>query len=262
MDMSRVGFGIAGALGPDLIRELAPRVEAAGFHTLWINDTPAGDSLKMVAAAAAVTSRIAFGTGVIPIDRKSPADIVRQITDLEIPVERLVLGIGSGRMTSGALAFVRGGIAAIKQELDVRVVVGALGPRMRQLGAQDGDGILLNWLTPGAARGARQEMNADADAVGKPGARLITYVRTALGEASAKRLAIEAANYGRNPFYAANFIRQGADGIQASVSGADGETLQAGLGAYLDAVDEVVARAVTADDTVAQLETLVAAIAG
>ncbi|HEU0165371.1 MAG TPA: LLM class flavin-dependent oxidoreductase [Thermomicrobiales bacterium] len=262
MDLSRVGFGIAGALGTDLIRELAPKVEAAGFHTLWINDTPTGDSLAMAAAAAAVTSHIRFGTGVIPIDRKPPAEIVRQIVDLEIPVHRLVLGIGSGRATTGALGLVRDSITAIKQDLGVQVVVGALGPRMRRVGAQDGDGILLNWLTPKAALEARQALKRDSDEVGKTDSRLITYVRTAYGEASVKRLAIEAANYGQNPFYAANFVRQGADGIQASVSGDDGETLRAGLTAYLDAVDEVVVRAVTPDDTIAQLEVLLEQIAG
>ncbi len=69
------GFGVAGALPHDVIRALAPAAEAAGYHTFWVNDTPHGDGLASLRAAAEVTSEILLGVGVIPLDRQ-PADVI------------------------------------------------------------------------------------------------------------------------------------------------------------------------------------------
>ena len=35
-----LSLGIAAAAGPDLAERVAPAAEAAGFHALWVNDTP------------------------------------------------------------------------------------------------------------------------------------------------------------------------------------------------------------------------------
>ena len=57
LDVSRMGFGITGSLSHDVVRELAPRIEAAGFRTLWINHGgDGGDSLASMEVASAVTS--------------------------------------------------------------------------------------------------------------------------------------------------------------------------------------------------------------
>src|SRR5690348_16717227 len=91
-----VSIGIAAAAGADVAVRLAPAVERAGFHALWVNDTPGADALEVLAAAAAVTDRLVLATGVLPMDRRTPASIVEQIGALGLPEERLVLGIGSG----------------------------------------------------------------------------------------------------------------------------------------------------------------------
>jgi len=68
-----VSIGITSLTPLDTVRALAPRIERLGFHALWINDLPGGDSLDGLRTAAAVTGRIGLATGVIPLDRR-PAE--------------------------------------------------------------------------------------------------------------------------------------------------------------------------------------------
>src|SRR5690606_1702741 len=145
-----VSIGVAGAIGPETIARIAPAVEAAGFHALWVNDTPDGDALAGIAAAARVTATLTLGTGVIPVDRRSVAEIVHAARHL--PQDRLGLGMGSGTARTGALSRTRQAVAELREHTSARVLVGALGPKMRTLATRDADGPLLSWLTPAAAR--------------------------------------------------------------------------------------------------------------
>src|SRR5215212_10729996 len=140
------GFGVAGALAHDVIRALAPAAEAAGYHTFWVNDTPHGDGLAALQAAAEVTSEILLGVGVIPLDRQPAEEIARRVDELGLPQQRLIVGIGSGN-PSGGLARVEEGVATLEELLEAPVVVGALGPNMCALAGRSSDGVLLNWLT-------------------------------------------------------------------------------------------------------------------
>src|ERR687894_3091981 len=120
------GFGVAGALPHGVIQVLAPAAEAAGYHTFWVNDTPHGDGLASLRAAAEVTSEILLGVGVIPLDRQ-PADLIaRRVDELSLPQQRLIVGIGSGN-PQGGLARVREGAATLEERLGGPVVGGAPG---------------------------------------------------------------------------------------------------------------------------------------
>ena len=239
-----VSLGVAGALGPALIARLAPEIEAAGFHALWVNDTAGGDAIAALAAAARVTDRLVLAPGVVPVDRRPADGIAREVLATDLPQERLVIGIGSGAARHGALARVSEAVTSLRAQLDARVIVGALGPRMRRLGAEHADGVLLNWVTPAVAA-------AQAAALRDPGAYVAAYVRTAVddsaGGAALARLAEETARYAAYPNYAANFARLGIDAADTTFAG--GEALREGLPAYREAVDEVVLRAITPDDT-------------
>lgn len=235
-----VSLGVAGALGPDFIARLAPAVEAAGFHALWVNDTADGDAVAALAAAARVTDRLVLATGVVPVDRRPAEGIAREVLAADLPQERLVVGIGSGASRHGALARVGDAITSLRAQLDARVIVGGLGPRMRRLGADHADGVLLNWVTAGVAADQAAALRA-------PDSYVAAYVRTAVDGAARDRLAEETARYAAYPNYAANFARLGIDA--ADTTFADGEALREGLPAYRAAVDEVVLRAITADDT-------------
>jgi len=243
-----LSIGVAGALGPDSIARIAAAVEAAGFYALWVNDTPGGDSLAALAAAAQSTEHLVLATGVLPVDRRPAARIAAEAASL--PQERLVLGIGSGGTRTGVLPVMRGAISDLRRDTGARILLGALGPKMRRLAATDADGPLLSWLTPGAA--AAQESEARAAAVpasgahaANPAAHVALYVRTALDTAAAERLRAEAGRYGSYPQYAANFARLGVAPGDTVASPSDAAERVA---AYRRGVDEVVLRAITPGD--------------
>lgn len=240
MQTSGLSLGVAGALGPDLIAEVAQLAEATGFRALWVNDTVNGDSLVGLKAAASSTTTLGLATGVIPVDRRSGAEIVAAAEGLD--PARLTLGIGSGA-ASNALERVSDAVRVIREGSAAQVLVGALGPRMRRLAATQADGVLLNWLTPSSA----VEAMGDLRRQGGPGKRGALYVRTAVEASALPALQKEAAAYDRYPSYAANFARIGASAIDTTIDGSDPAVLRSRVGQYLDAVDEVVLRMIVAE---------------
>ena len=246
--MSRRSFGIAGAMPADRVRRLAPLLEQAGYHALWVNDTPEGDALVALAAAAGVTTTLGLATGVIPLDRRSGAEIAARVRDL--PAVRLRIGVGSGR-SRHPLAVVESGVAELRAGCDVPIVVGALGPRSRALAARIADGILFSWLSPDAAAQTMAQLRADADGRAVDG---ILYARTIAAPGARAQLEEEAARYGAVPSYAANFARLGITPMSATLD----LTEPAAVDAY-SAVDELVLRAVTASDDFEELVRLLEA---
>jgi alkanesulfonate monooxygenase SsuD/methylene tetrahydromethanopterin reductase-like flavin-dependent oxidoreductase (luciferase family) len=241
-----VSIGLTGTTDARDIRSLAPRIERLGFSALWLNDVPRGDSLAGLRAAATVTETLGLATGVIPLDRRPAASL-----DLSgLPSGRTAIGIGSGRARH-PLAIVKQGIATLRDATAASIVVGALGPRMRRLAAEQADGVLFNWLTPDAAADAMSELRHTAD--GRP-VRGVLYVRT-IAEADARAaLEHEADRYASVPTYATNFERLGFRPIDATISTA------AELAAY-DVVDEVVLRAVTPTGSLIELERFIEEVA-
>ncbi len=242
MALADVSIGVAGTLGAGAIARLAPAVEGHGFRSIWVNDTPGGDSLAALAAAAGATRRLVLATGVIPVDRRRPDEIVRAVEESGIPEDRLVLGIGAGAARRGALSLVGDAVGALRDGTEARVLVGALGPRMRRLGAERAHGLLLSWLTPDLAG----DQAGQAHAV-SPDAHVALYVRTAVEHDAGSRLAEEARRYGGYPAYAANFDRLG---IRAEQTVLDGEAFEERVRGYRDAVDEVVLRVIASGDSV------------
>lgn len=239
-----VSIGVPGALGPDAVRLLAPRIEAAGFAGIWLNDTPQGDSLAGLTAAAEVTTHLRLGTGVIPVDRRPGPAILEALRRTGVPEARLTLGIGSGQLRKGAVDAVAEAVAVLRQGSRAAVVVGALGPRMRRLGAEHADGVLLSWLTPAVAAEQATELRAvGTDAQGER-PRIALYARTIVDEAARPVLERESEQYGSYPAYAANFARLGIRPIDTTLAPVDGG-LAAGVAAYRAAVDELVLRAIT-----------------
>ncbi|CAN5246999.1 hypothetical protein BH09ACT5_BH09ACT5_07060 [soil metagenome] len=239
MDLSRVSIGLPGATPHDVIRALAPQIEAAGFRALWLNDTPEGDSLAGLAAAAGVTSTLGLGTGVIPLDRRPASAILPALDGL--PLDRLSLGIGTGAARRG-LDLVERSVAELRAGTDAAIIVGALGPKMRALGARVADGLLLSWLTPEVAAAQRANI------------RCVLYARTALTPDALPALEAEAARYAGHPSYAANFERIGVTPLETTISDRDR------IDDYLPVVDELVLRVITREPGLAEYERFLAAV--
>jgi alkanesulfonate monooxygenase SsuD/methylene tetrahydromethanopterin reductase-like flavin-dependent oxidoreductase (luciferase family) len=245
---AQLSIGLPGTTDHAIVEALSPRIERLGFHALWLNDNPGGDSLEGLRVAAGVTSTLALGSGVIPLDRR-PADSL----DFDgLPAERLTIGIGSGG-PDGGLARVLDALDELASSTDARLVVGALGPRMRRIAAEQADGVLLNWLTPDAAAAAMADLHRDAHEREVTGS---LYVRTIVDAGALPVLEHEAARYETNPNYAANFERLGIRAMDATIQ------QPADLVRYLAVVDEVVLRAITPGGTLAELETFVDTAAG
>lgn len=239
MDLSRVSIGLPGATPHEVVSALAPRIEQLGLRGLWLNDTPGGDSLAGLRAAAAATSVLRLGTGVIPLDRRSARDILADLGDL--PADRLSLGVGTGAAKHG-LALVEESVAELRAGTAASIVVGALGPRMRDLASRVADAVLLNWLTPEVAAAQRST------------APTVLYARTALTPDALPALEEEAARYAGYPAYAANFERLGIAAIDTTITSVER------IEEYLPAVDELVLRAIVAEPTLAGYERFLATL--
>ncbi|MDR7111519.1 alkanesulfonate monooxygenase SsuD/methylene tetrahydromethanopterin reductase-like flavin-dependent oxidoreductase (luciferase family) [Microbacterium trichothecenolyticum] len=231
-----LSIGIAAAAGAEVGARVAAAAEAAGLHALWVNDTPGHDALAVLAAAAGATERLVLATGVLPIDRRTPDDILARAAGL--PADRLVLGIGSGQLRHGAVDRVTDAATALRAGTEARVVVGALGPRMRRTGAEASDGLLLSWLTPEIAADQARHAHELART-----AHVALYVRTAVDPDAIPALDEEAQRYAGYPAYAANFARLGVQAAETVIRPA---ALRDRIAAYRAAADEVVLRAITA----------------
>lgn len=241
--MGYVSLGIAGALGPDTAAALAPRLEKAGFHALWINDTPNANALEVAAAAVHETETLRVATGVIPVDRRSPADILDDVARLEIPEDRLTIGIGSGQTRKGALDLVTDALHGLRAGTTARLAVGALGPRMRTLAGTHADAVVLSWLTPEDAARQSREFH-DLAPVG--GTAL--YARANAHPDARRRLEDEADRYATYPAYERHFARLGSDARGTVLPQQAGGDIAQRIEEYTTAVDELVLRAITPND--------------
>jgi alkanesulfonate monooxygenase SsuD/methylene tetrahydromethanopterin reductase-like flavin-dependent oxidoreductase (luciferase family) len=260
MEGTRRGFGVAAAIPLDIIRDAAALAESLHYDSFWVNHPPHGDGLAALAAAASATHTIRLGVGVIPLTSRSPESIIQGVRDQQLPLDRLLLGIGSGS-AKGGLALVRAGIQALRV-LPVEIVIAALGPKMCHLAGEAADGVLFNWLTPQFARTSAEWVRVGAQSAGRRPPTLYAYVRTALGPAAAARLATEGARYQSVPAYGSHFARAQVAPTTTGVTGDTPEQLRAGLAAWAGVVDEVIVRAITADDTRDQTLELVRAAGG
>lgn len=252
-----LGFALFAGTPPDVARACAREAEAFGYTSFWVNHPGATDGLAALGLAAKETRRVELGIGVIPLHTRGPESIAEGVRTQALPLDRLLLGVGSPG--PGALTRVRSGIADLRARLRTRLVVAALGPKMCRLAGEVGDGVLLNWVTPEYARRSADLVREGAAAAKRPAPRIFAYVRLALGAAAHDRLLAEANRYAAIPAYGANFDRMGVKPETTAIAAHAPEEIAPALAKWRGAVDEVVLRAITATDTVADHLALVRA---
>src|SRR6266446_2826049 len=196
------GFALFAGTTPEIIRASVREAEALGYSSFWVNHPGSIDGLASLAHAAGETKRIELGIGVIPLHTRGPEAIVQGVHATKLPLDRLLLGVGSPNPNS--LDRVRDGVAAIRSQLKTRLVVAALGPKMCRLAGEIADGVLFNWLTPEHAR-----LSADS-------------------------------------------VRMGVKPVETCIAAQQAEEIPRALAKWDGAVDEVVLRAITAEDTIAE----------
>jgi alkanesulfonate monooxygenase SsuD/methylene tetrahydromethanopterin reductase-like flavin-dependent oxidoreductase (luciferase family) len=242
------GFALFAATAPEIIRGCAREAEALGYTSFWVNHPGKVDGLAALAQATTETRRLDLGIGVIPLHTRGPESIVEGTRAHKLPLDRLLLGVGSPNPNS--LQRVRDGVAAIRKELKTRIVVAALGPKMCRLSGEVADGVLFNWLTPEYAKRSADEVRAGASAAGRPTPKLCAYVRLSIGSAAAAKVKEEADRYTSIPAYGANFERMGVKAETTAIAVAKAEDVRAALAKWNGVVDEVIFRAIVANDTI------------
>ena len=125
--MTHLAFELRTSTPDSVAADLAERVEASGYRSLWVNHPPDEDGLGQLATMAAATTRITLGTAVVPISAVPPDAILRRIDETALPPERLRLGIGSGSGDK-PLDRMADAIVYLRERTPAEIVIGALGP--------------------------------------------------------------------------------------------------------------------------------------
>jgi alkanesulfonate monooxygenase SsuD/methylene tetrahydromethanopterin reductase-like flavin-dependent oxidoreductase (luciferase family) len=225
----------------DEVARLGRLAEEEGFGHVFLPDLRGGepgqlvtgrDAFVSLGALFAATSRLRAGVGVAAAIFHDPVDLARAAGTLaESSGGRFTLGLGvshgeaaargGGRYPTSPLSTMRWWIAEMNRcskqgGLDFGagfpVLLGALGPKMLTLGAQEADGVVLNWLTPEHA--ARTVERVRVAASNRP-TTTVLYVR--LSPPAAAR--DDAVSYDALANYHRHFVDQGLTTPEAIVAG-------------------------------------------
>lgn len=185
--IEHAGFTFASimALGPQLAVETATRAEQLGYESFWTAETTGPEAFTTLAAAGSAAPSLGLGTGVIPIQLRTPMTVAMAAATLQAlhPDRDVLVGIGISspvvterwhgveygdrplarcreyitllkEIWAGDAVTFEGDFWSLKRSrLGVRlgerrpkVVLGALNPKMLALGGELADGVLLNYL--------------------------------------------------------------------------------------------------------------------
>ena len=235
-------FGVAAGLPAEVCGPLAATCEETGYASIWANDHPGAKGLETLAEFARAADSIELGVAVIALDRQSPETIAADIDRLGLDPSRLWIGVGAG-FNKKPLTTMTGILPELRERLPgIRLVMAAMGPKMCALAGSSYDGAFFNWMTPEFASGARQKVEAGAAEAGHDTPPVFGYVRTAIGDDAAERLAKEESFYrDLHKGYRDHFDRLCEPEGTVGVAAGDRADAQAKLAAY-DALDLIVVR--------------------
>lgn len=166
-------------------KEILQEAESIGYTDGWTSEVDGGDAFVPIAAAAAWTKKMRFGTAVANIYTRTPTLLAMSTSaTAEAAPGRFALGLGSSspaiverwngvalerplrrmreiilflrqaltgqKTTAEAETFKASGVRLSRTQAGVPpIFVGALRPNMLKLAGELGDGVILNWLSPG-----------------------------------------------------------------------------------------------------------------
>ncbi len=249
------GFGIDASVPREVALEVAGLAEEAGYGSFWVNGSPHGEALDIIEGAVERTS-LDIGVGVFPLTKIPADELVAQIRVRGLPQERLWLGVGSDRRP-GALDDVRGAARTFRDDLDVVVTTGAVGPKMLALAGEVADAVILTWSFKAEVERARPIIEDAAGKAGRIPPTLISFIRCGLLPQAKEAVERRAAAYDAIAHYHEVFERNGVAAADTVVTGTDREELLAGIEREESVLDLSVIRAIPAENTVESLAELV-----
>lgn len=215
-----IEFNSGAQLPMDAIPELARLAELCGFDCAWGGEANNKDPTVMLAAIAAVTTRLNIGSAVYHILGRTPATLALQAAGLdELSSGRFLLGIGVSNPTIARwhglgldhplgrvqeyIRIVRSAMRGEKINFDgtyyqahgfkmafnaprqnVPVFLAAFGPKMSRLAGRLSDGVLINMANPGEIRRIGGEVRRGAEEAGRDPANveIICKIRCCVAE--------------------------------------------------------------------------------
>ena len=160
-------FGVYGAIEEmpvDAMTERLQSLEELGYDSFWVGENIGMDAFVQLAFAASVTTRLRFGTAIVPIWSRTAATMrasSRALADLS--GDRFTLGVGASHpafaeqtwgvrpdapVTRMREYLARYAEAAQEGDRRVPLYIAALRPRMLELAAEHADGVLPYLVTP------------------------------------------------------------------------------------------------------------------
>jgi alkanesulfonate monooxygenase SsuD/methylene tetrahydromethanopterin reductase-like flavin-dependent oxidoreductase (luciferase family) len=215
-----IEFNSGASLPMDAIPELARLAEQHGFGCAWGGEANNKDPTVMLAAVAAVTSKLKIGSAVYHMLGRTPVTLALQAAGFdELSGGRFLLGIGISNPTIAKwhgtafdhplgrieeyLKIVQAALRGEKLKLEgkyytadgfklafkpsarrIPVYVAAFGPKMSRLAGKLGDGVLINMANPQEIRRIIGEVRAGAQGAGKNAGALeiISKVRCSIAD--------------------------------------------------------------------------------
>lgn len=197
---------------------LAELCEQVGIPRVWLAETAGAEAASMGAVIASRT-RLEVGTAIVPVYSRTPAVLGMMASTWHRLNGRTVhLGIGAGGQgivekwhgvpyarplatTRDTLRILRSALSGERTDYtgdsrvssglrlglgaaDVRLHVGGVGPKMMELAAAEGDGLIVTWLSPSMIANIRPEFDAAIAAAGRArdDVRLIARVYVGVGD--------------------------------------------------------------------------------
>lgn len=166
-------------------KDILQEAESLGYTDAWSSEVDGGDAFTPIAAAAQWTQSMRFGTAVANIFTRTPTLMAQSAASThEAAPGRFVLGLGSSspaiverwngvklerplqrmresitfirqvmtgqKTTAEAETFKATGVRLTRTQAGIPpIFVGALREKMLKLAGELGDGVILNWLSPG-----------------------------------------------------------------------------------------------------------------
>lgn len=210
-----VTFASLTALGPGAVPSIAESAQRLGYSSFWTAEANGTDAFTLLASASAAAPGLDLGTGIVPIQLRSPAVAAMSAATLQAlaPERTIHLGVGistpviverwhsqsySSRpiaqmreyltlvreLLSGESVTFEGDFYSVKRfRLGVRLgenrpklALAALNPQMLSLGGELADAVLLNYLPVNHVAPSVEAIRRGGDA------EILAYVHAAVAD--------------------------------------------------------------------------------
>jgi probable F420-dependent oxidoreductase len=156
--------------------QLAQAAERGGFDTVVAGEVQGSDAMGLLSVVASATERITIGTGIVPMQTRSPALLGMGFNTIaSLAPGRVWAGVGvssplvvegwHGRTFETPIPYVRKFLPELRRALDgermdsgfklafevehrIPIVLAAMRPKMIELAGELADGVFLTWCPP------------------------------------------------------------------------------------------------------------------